>query len=102
MNRNRAVLARHAAARLIAAACRDKRDLWNAQEQLHEQTTTQAEACAAAEPLLRICANCQIVAECRAWASVDDYTGIAAGATWVNGKQKPVDWVRLPPRRLAG
>ena len=102
MNRNRAVLARHAAARLIAAACRDKRDLWNLQEHLHEQATTEDEAHAAADPLLRICANCRIVAACRDWASVDDYTGIAAGAAWVNGKQKPVEWVRQPPRRLAG
>ena len=39
---------------------------------------------AAAEPLVKICAGCPIVAECRTWAEADEYTGIAAGAAWVS------------------
>lgn len=103
MSDSREVLARAAAARLYAAACREDRDLWNAQEQLHDQATTQGMARAAAAPLLQICADCPVVAECRTWAVVDDYTGIAAGTAWVNGMEQPAHWVRRhPPRRLAG
>lgn len=102
MSRRREVLAREAAARLYAAACREERDLWNTQERLHELATTEAQAHAAAAPLLQICEGCPIVGECRAWAVADDYTGIAAAAAWVNGKDKPVDAMRRHPQsRLA-
>ena len=103
MSASKVVLAQHAAAQLVAAACGEERDTWNRQEQLHDAATTQAAARAAATPLLAICASCPIVAECRQWAVVDEYTGIAAGAAWVNGVEKQAHWVpRRPPRRLAG
>ncbi len=103
MSSRREVLARQAAARLYAAACREEGELWNTQEQLHEQATTADAAQAAAAPLVQLCGGCPIVAECQAWAVIDEYTGIAAGSAWVNGKEKPTCAVRapLPPRRLA-
>lgn len=97
MTRDSEVLARAAAARLLAAACREQGDLWSYQEQLHVHATTTAEALAAARPLLQFCDSCPIVAECRYWASVDDYSGIAAGAAWSNGREKSVGWVRQHP-----
>jgi len=96
-------LAQAAAYRLMAAACGEQPKKWNRQEQLHDSATSQGAARAAATPLLKICARCPIVAECRSWAIVDEYTGIAAAAAWVNGVEKPVHWVRRhPPKRLAG
>ncbi|GAA5000252.1 hypothetical protein [Actinopolymorpha pittospori] len=103
MSASKEVLAQQAAARLVAAACGEERDTWNRQEQLHDAATTQAAALAAATPLLQICASCRIVADCRQWAIVDEYTGIAAGTAWTNGVEKSAHWVpRRPPRRLAG
>ncbi len=96
-------LAQEAAYRLVAAACGERSSTWNRQEQLHEAATTQPSARAAATPLLEICATCPIISECATWARLDEYTGIAAGTAWVDGKPRPVHWVRRhrPRRRLA-
>ena len=53
-----------------------------------------AEARAAAAPLLAICGTCPVLEACRDWASIDQYTGIAGGAAWVEGREKPAYWVR--------
>lgn len=99
---DREVLARGAAARLAAAACKESRQLWDEHERLHSSATTQGSARAAATPLLEVCASCPIPVMCRAWAEIDQYTGIAAGTAWVNGVEKPTHWVRRQaPRRLA-
>lgn len=96
---DREVVARDAAARLYAAACKESRAVWDKQERLHADARSQAVAAKAARPLLRICASCPIVAECRAWAEADRYTGIAAGSAWVNGAEKPTHWVRRQAAR---
>ena len=103
MSAHKDALAQQASYRLFAAACGEDSKLWNQQEELHDSATNQAVARSAATPLLQICAACPIVAECREWAIVDEYTGIAAGTAWVNGVEKPVHWVRRhpPKRRLA-
>lgn len=100
---NRDVLARDAAARLERAACREQQALWDAQECAHEAAETSIEAVRAAEPALAVCAGCPIPQLCAAWAEVDEYTGLAAGQAWVNGKARPVHWVRghRTARRLA-
>lgn len=99
----RNVTAQEASARLIANACGEHTDTWNRQEQMHAAASTQAGARAAAAPLLEICASCPIVEECRQWAVIDNYTGIAAGSAWVNGQPKPAHWVHHhPPKKLAG
>lgn len=97
------VLAQAAAARLSDPACGEQGDTWNLYEQLHAAAVTPVEARAAAAPLLEICRSCPIVDACRSWASLDNYTGIAAGSRWVDGSEKPVGWVRghSPRRRLA-
>lgn len=103
MSAGKEVLAQAAAYRLAAAACGEESETWNRQEQLHDEARSQAAARAAAVPLLQICSVCPVVRECRDWAMVDEYTGIAAGAAWVDGRQKPVHHVRRhpPKRRLA-
>jgi len=99
---SREVLARDAAARLDLAACKHHQDLWNEQERDHANAGTQAVARRAALPLLAVCTGCRAITECRAWAKIDDYTGIAAGTAWVNGLEKPTHWVRRQaPRRIA-
>jgi len=98
---DREVLARDAAARLYAAACKESRKVWDEQERIHAEARSQAIARRAARPLLRICAGCPIITECRAWAETDRYTGIAAGAAWVNGVEKATHWVRRQATRRA-
>jgi len=99
---SREVLARDAAARLDLAACKHHQDLWNERERDHANAGTQAVARQAALPLLAVCTGCPVITECRAWAKIDDYTGIAAGTAWVNGLEKPTHWVRRQaPRRIA-
>lgn len=96
---DRQVLARDASAALVAAACKEQRDLWNRYEDEHAAAVTKEQARAAAEPLLEVCAPCPIIQACRRWAEVDQYTGIAAGAAWLNGQERPVHWVRRPQTR---
>lgn len=98
---SRVVLARDAAARLSAAACKELYELWDRQEKLHGDAATQEVAHESAQPLLAICAGCPAVIECRSWAEVDEYTGIAGGAAWVNGVEKPVHWRQASGRSRA-
>lgn len=103
MSARQEVLAQQAAARLIANACGEHTAVWNRQERAHADATSQAEARVAAAPLLGICATCPIVGECRQWAILDSYTGIAAGSAWVKGVARPAHWVHQHPmKRLAG
>ena len=103
MSPHQDVLAQQAAARLVANACGEHSAAWNRQERRHAAATSRAEAKAAAAPLLKICASCPIVEECRQWAIVDRYTGIAAASAWVKGVPKPAHWVHQHPmKKLAG
>lgn len=95
------VLARQAANRLFAAACVGMGPLWSQREAMHEQATTPEEAVQAAAPLVRVCRQCPIMAECRTWAVLDSYTGIAAGSLWVKGIERDIDMVRRPGQQLA-
>lgn len=88
------VLARQAANRLFAAACVGMGRTWSEHEAKHEQATTPAEAARAAAPLVRVCRECPIMAECRTWATLDSYTGIAAGSLWVKGVERDINMVR--------
>lgn len=85
------VRARAAAAALYAAACKEERVLWDTQERLHSEALTSTLAMQAAEPLLAVCSSCPVRPACRTWAEVDGYTGIAAGASYVNGARHETD-----------
>lgn len=93
---DRQVLARDAAATLVAAACKEQLDLWNRHEDEHAAASTKEQARKAAKPLLEVCSTCPIIQACRRWAEVDQYTGIAASTAWLNGKERPAHWVRRP------
>lgn len=82
---SRRTLARDAAARLVAAACREQGRLWDKGETEYETATTDREARDAVEPLVAVCASCPVPAECQRWASIDRYTGVAGGLVWHNG-----------------
>lgn len=99
MSSRRDALAQAAAVRLVAAACSGLGRKWDRQEQLHLDATTHEQAVRAARPLTAICASCPIVTECRAWAEVDQYTGIAAGSAWVKGVEKPTEWIHRHPMK---
>lgn len=98
-SRHKEALAQAASVRLVAAACGGQGRLWTRQEGRHSIATSKAKAWAAARPLIEICAKCPIVAECRAWAEADDYTGIAAGSAWVKGVEKPAEWIHNHPMK---
>ncbi len=94
------VLAQAAAARLRDPACGEARLMWNQHERMHEVAVSETEALAAAAPLVDLCRKCPIVDDCRAWARVDKYTGIASGSAWWDGSEKPTSWVRGHPPRV--
>jgi hypothetical protein len=96
---DRQVLARDASAALVAAACKGHQELWDRCEDEHAAATTKEQARRAAEPLVELCTSCPITQACRGWAEVDQYTGVAAGTAWLNGKPRPVHWVRRPQSR---
>lgn len=50
-------------------------------------------------PLLEVCDSCPVVAECRVWAVEDSYTGVAAGAAWQDGQERPCSWIPGHPLR---
>ena len=59
---------------------------WNAAEQRHAGARSDAEAADAAAPAMALCAECPVAGECRLWAGLDRYTGLAAGRSWVRGR----------------
>lgn len=69
-------------------ACKGQSVLWSDCETKHLQAATKAEAAAAAEPVMEMCAECPVVGLCRQWAEVDRYTGLAAGQAWTAGKPR--------------
>lgn len=91
--------AQAAARRLLAGACRNMGWLWNRQEGLQAAAVTRQEAMDAVVPLLEVCASCPVVAECRVWAMEDSYTGVAAGAAWQDGQERPYSWIPGHPLR---
>lgn len=60
---------------------------WDAAEIGHAAAASNLAAAAAAAPALQLCAACPVVEECREWATVDRYTGLAAGSSWVRGTE---------------
>lgn len=87
---HRVAAARDAAARLWAARCKDHGADWDAGESvLQAAGDAPGDADWAVDPLLDICASCPIATECRTWAHLDRYTGVAAGAVMVNGRTQP-------------
>ncbi len=75
-------------------ACKGQSVLWTDCEKRHLAAKTKKEAAAAAAPALELCQDCPVIALCNELATVDEYTGLAAGLAWTDGKPRPPEVTR--------
>jgi len=107
--RSNAQLARQLTAQITNGNCKYLGTWWSEQEAAHAQTTTPGDARNATEPALALCEGCPAHELCRQRAELDRYTGLAAGAVYINGHRKPPTTVprhptptpRAPGRRMS-
>lgn len=88
---SRVVLARDLSAAIAAAdraACKGQGSWWTAQEDAHAAAQTSRQASTASAAAMAVCERCPELARCAELAAVDQYTGLAAGAAYVNGRRK--------------
>jgi hypothetical protein len=101
--RSNAQLARQLTAEITNGHCKYLGVWWSQQEADHAQATTPEDAVAAAAPALALCEGCAESGLCHRRAELDRYTGLAAGAVYVNGHRKPASTVLrhpTPPHEL--
>ncbi len=88
------------------AVCGGRGDWWSRCEAAYEKAPTAEEATAASAPAVRLCARCPETGakgRCALRATLDGYTGLAAGHAWVAGRPRPAGAARSTPARpLAG
>lgn len=104
MRRSERQIVRYLANNSPDAACYRLGDWWAEQEANHRAAPNDAAAAAAAEPALRLCARCPLIAECADWAVTFAYTGLAAGAAYRHGRRPDANEVAdldTPPRLRA-
>lgn len=97
---SRAYRARQITTEIREAACRGLGTWWSQHEAAHAAAVTPTAAAAAAAPALALCAACPsagLDGLCALRAELDNYTGLAAGAAWVNGTAKRPSLVRRLP-----
>lgn len=77
------------AVQLIDGNCRDFGRVWITAEArwLRQRSPWIAEQLA--RTLTVLCDQCPVIVLCRQWATLDRYTGIAAGTTWNTGRPGP-------------
>lgn len=81
------------------AACKGRGKWWSRQEVRHAAARTREEAAVAATPALKLCRRCPFYDECEQWAQLDNYTGLAAGSVYINGRRrKPDTVIQRPPQ----
>lgn len=94
---SREVLARDAASRMVAAtmpegACAGQGEKWTQLEQQHRRSGA-GKAQAVVEQIRRdFCDGCPARVGCAQWASVQEYTGLAAGAAYELGERQDPAW----------
>lgn len=99
-SRHDVFLARQIAAE-ITGNCKGSRDWWSSHEAQLNVATTPAEAEAATRDPIALCSTCPGYDLCEQWAQLDDYTGIAAGSVYINGRRHKPTTILLkatPPR----
>ncbi len=87
---SRRVLAQHLAMMIAAedrAECRGSGKWWSEREAAHAAASSRLEAAAAAAPAVALCARCPVIGRCGELAQVDSYTGLAAGAAYIDGRE---------------
>ena len=102
---SKAHLARQLAAAIIDAACEEQGSAWSGWEVEHASASTPTQAAAAAAEAMALCGVCAETDRCAQRAELDSYTGLAAGAAYLNGVRKPTTTVVFrpdPPQRRAG
>lgn len=94
-----AVLAQAMVWEFTEPACKGRGVWWSERERDHEAASTKQAAAAAAEPALRLCKRCPDYEQCELQAQLDNYTGLAAGAAYVDGVRRDPARVRQMPTR---
>lgn len=103
---SREVLARDAASRLAAAsmpegACAGQGQKWTELERQHRRSRA-AQAHDVIEEIRRdFCDGCPARTGCAQWATVQQYTGLAAGAAYEQGERQEQTWSVPRARRKA-
>lgn len=73
---------------------------WSDAEMRFARAANAEEAASAAAMALVLCDECPVRFECHRWATVDRYTGLAAGSAWVRGRDfEPTSTINQPPQR---
>jgi hypothetical protein len=104
---SREVLARDAASRVAASTmpegrCAGQGDRWTQLEQRHRRAGAEKAQDVIEEISRDFCHGCPARVGCAQWASVQQYTGLAAGAAYEEGeRQDPVWSVPRSGRRKA-
>jgi hypothetical protein len=91
---HRVPLARIASAEVEPAQCKGRGKWWTRKEAEHAAAVDSESAAKAAKPALRLCGRCPAYELCKYWAELDKYTGLAAGAAYLNGRRKDPAKVR--------
>lgn len=91
--RDRAVLAADAAARIAGAHCKERTEDWNELERAHNAAPTSRESSEVVADVVQICEGCPALAACAQWARTDEYSGLAAGAAYHRGERMSPRWV---------
>lgn len=60
---------------------------WDAAEAAYASASNNLDAATAAESVLWRCEGCPVISECAQRATIDRYTGLAAGSAWVRGQE---------------
>ncbi len=81
------IIARHLARTLLDATCADHARWWTQWEAAHNAATSPETRDDAARPAFALCGRCDSVEVCAAWAEMDTYTGLAAGAAYRKGSK---------------
>lgn len=82
---SRDLISQHLARALTNAACTDHSLWWTQWEAAHKAATSPETCDDAAQPAFALCARCDALDVCAAWAEVETYTGLAAGAAYRKG-----------------
>lgn len=94
---SREVLARNAASRMVAATmpvgeCVGRGAQWSELERRHRRSGQEGAAAVIEEIRSDFCHSCPALLGCAQWASVQEYTGLAAGAAYELGQRQSVTW----------
>jgi len=95
---SRVVLARQASWQLADANCAGAAGQWAQWEAEHHRASTSLQAAAAVRAAAALCRDCPALAACADWAEPEQYTGLAAGTMYENGRRRPEGWLAPGPK----